>query len=88
MSEKHEKKYLYESAPKPVKLTNQEKIKIESIINGTIEKNDKLKEDVARINIKAGCIYFYFWSEDGKKFMVSYILIVEMILNGKNGKNN
>ncbi|MDR3062514.1 MAG: hypothetical protein LBU40_00050, partial [Methanobrevibacter sp.] len=57
------KRYLYSSAPKPVKLTKDEKIKINAIVKEEIEKNEKLKKDVARINIKAGRVYFYFWDE-------------------------
>ncbi|KZX15083.1 hypothetical protein MBCUR_03180 [Methanobrevibacter curvatus] len=69
------KRYLYNSAPKPVKLTKDEKIKINAIVKEEIEKNEKLKKDVARINIKAGRVYFYFWDEidEDRKYIVPII---------------
>jgi hypothetical protein len=67
--------YWSKAPKKPVKLTKEDKIKIERIVKNEIEKTEKLKKDVARIQIKAGRIYFYSRkeAEESKKYVVSLI---------------
>ncbi|MDR3290906.1 MAG: hypothetical protein LBT10_02025 [Methanobrevibacter sp.] len=60
---------------KPAKLTKDEKIKIEAIVSEEIEKMEKLKNDVARIHIRAGRVYFYSRkeAEEGKAYIVPVV---------------
>ena len=44
---------------KPIKLTKKEKEDLIDAVKSEIEKTSKLKEDISRINIRAGRIYFY-----------------------------
>jgi hypothetical protein len=54
------KRVLYHSKPKPVKLSKKDKEDLIKIVESEIEKYAKLKENISRIHIRAGRIYFYF----------------------------
>ncbi|MDR0911168.1 MAG: hypothetical protein LBM96_01035 [Methanobrevibacter sp.] len=56
-------RFLYPAAPKPVKLSKKDKEELMEIVESEIQKYDKLKEDIDRINIRAGRIYFYYHVE-------------------------